>query len=107
MCLLPINGIMSGLTPEATREERKGAIRLGPGKQGIARRFVQDVGKYLKDDDMAKKIAEKPKYSCKDCANARDFHERDSQGEFFLCKCDYQRRSMFLKRDYCGNFKKK
>lgn len=56
---------------------------------------------------MAKKVEQKPTYTCKDCRNARDFHEKNYKGEFFMCKCDYQKRSMFLNRDYCDNFKKK
>lgn len=56
---------------------------------------------------MAKKLQQKPTYACKDCRNARDFHEKNYNGEFFMCKCDYKKRSMFLNRDYCDKFVKK
>lgn len=56
---------------------------------------------------MAKKVQQKHTYTCKDCRNARDFHEKNYKGEFFMCKCDFQKRSMFLNRDYCDKFKKK
>lgn len=54
---------------------------------------------------MAKK--EKPTYRCRDCAHATDFHERNWKGEYFLCKCKYQARSMFVNLEYCDNFKRK
>ena len=44
---------------------------------------------------------------CKDCVYATDFHEKDSNGEFFLCKCKYSTRSRFLLRDACPNYKNK
>ena len=44
---------------------------------------------------------------CRDCRHAKDFHEKNSKGEFFLCKCKFQRRSMFLNKDYCDEFKRK
>ena len=53
---------------------------------------------------MAKK-KEGEKNRCRDCIHARDYHERNYKGEFFLCKCDYQSRSMFLNIDCCNNFK--
>lgn len=57
---------------------------------------------------MAKKTQQqKPTYTCKDCLHARDFHEKNYKGELFMCKCDYQKRSMFLNRDYCDKFVKK
>lgn len=47
------------------------------------------------------------KFTCKDCRHSRDFHEKDCKGDFFLCKCDFQKRSMFLDNDCCENFVKK
>lgn len=54
---------------------------------------------------MAKK--ERPDYRCRDCVYATDFHEKNSKGVPFLCKCKFQKRSMFLNLDYCVHFKKK
>lgn len=54
---------------------------------------------------MAKKKG-KEKDRCRDCVHSRDYHERNHKGEFFLCLCDYQSRSMFLNLDCCKNFKK-
>ena len=51
---------------------------------------------------MAKKIA--PITNCRDCIHATDFHEKDSKGEFFLCRCKFSKRSHFLDRDTCENY---
>jgi hypothetical protein len=54
---------------------------------------------------MAKKVA--PKTNCRDCVHAKDFHEKNSKGEFFLCKCQFSHRSRFLDRDTCENYRPK
>ena len=55
---------------------------------------------------MGKKVVD-IKHYCRECVHARDFHEKNWKGELFLCKCDYQRRSMFLNLECCENFKRK
>lgn len=45
---------------------------------------------------------------CRDCKFARDFHEKDYKGNFFLCKCDYEEWSQFLNHPHeCRFFKDK
>lgn len=56
---------------------------------------------------MAKKRREKPLFFCRDCYYATDFHEKNYEGEYFLCKCKFFPFSRFLNRDYCENFKMK
>lgn len=56
---------------------------------------------------MAKKIKPANLYTCKDCQFAKDFHEKNYKGEFFLCKCIHFHYSRFLNRDYCDHFKLK
>lgn len=46
-------------------------------------------------------------YHCRDCRHSTDYHERDYQGEFFLCKCKYHPFSKFLNRDCCEHFELK
>ena len=55
---------------------------------------------------MAKKNHLQAKNKCKDCVYARDFHERNYKGEYFLCKCDFQSRSMFVNIEGCDKFKR-
>lgn len=55
---------------------------------------------------MAKKV-ERTTHRCRDCKYATDFHELNAKGEPFLCKCRFQKRSMFLNLDYCVNFRNK
>lgn len=56
---------------------------------------------------MAKKTNLQEKNRCRDCVHARDFHEYNHKGEHFLCKCDFQARSMFLNIEGCDKFKRK
>lgn len=56
---------------------------------------------------MAKKSKQFHGFYCKDCKYATDYHEKNYKGEFFLCKCQFQNRSMFLNKDCCEMFKKK
>lgn len=56
---------------------------------------------------MAKKTVQKEKNKCRDCTYARDFHEYNHKGEFFLCKCDFHARSMFVNLEGCDHFKRK
>ena len=55
---------------------------------------------------MAKK-SDRPNLFCRDCKYATDYHEKNYKGEFFLCKCKFQKRSMFLNKDYCNEFKRR
>lgn len=46
--------------------------------------------------------------TCRDCAHARDFHDRSFRdGHFILCGCDLQEHCMLLNHDRCDNFTKK
>lgn len=56
---------------------------------------------------MAKKNASQTVYRCRDCRHAYDYHEKNLNGEYFMCKCPFQKRSMFLNRDVCERFEKK
>lgn len=56
---------------------------------------------------MAKKQTIEQKHYCRDCKHSRDYHTKDYKGEFFLCRCDYQKRSMFLDKDKCEHFERK
>lgn len=43
--------------------------------------------------------------TCKDCAHARDFHDRSfTDGHFILCRCDYKEHDMLLDHGRCENF---
>lgn len=53
------------------------------------------------------KNKEEIKHYCRECAHARDFHEKNWKGEWFLCKCKFQHRSMFVNLECCANFKKR
>lgn len=57
---------------------------------------------------MAKKN-QKPQsnYHCRDCRHSTDYHERNVNGEFFMCKCKFHPFSKFLNRDYCEHFQLK
>lgn len=56
---------------------------------------------------MAKKIQPQSNYRCRECQHAHDFHDKNLKGEYFMCKCPFQKRSMFLNLDYCEKFDKK
>lgn len=56
---------------------------------------------------MSKKKDTEGKHYCRECVHARDFHEKNWKGEWFLCKCDFQHRSMFLNLESCTKFKKR
>lgn len=46
--------------------------------------------------------------TCRDCAHARDFHDRSfTDGHFILCKCDYKEHSTLLNHEICDKFKNK
>lgn len=46
--------------------------------------------------------------TCRNCAHARDFHNRSLlDGHWIFCRCAHQEHSMFLNHDRCGHFKKK
>ena len=43
--------------------------------------------------------------TCRDCAHARDFHNRSiADGHWIFCRCAHQEHSMFLNHDRCGHF---
>jgi hypothetical protein len=50
---------------------------------------------------------EKPKYRCRDCKWATDYHERNMEGDYFLCKCPFFEYSRFLNLDWCEKFHKR
>jgi hypothetical protein len=50
---------------------------------------------------------EKPKYRCRDCKYAKDFHEKNMEGEFFLCRCKFFTTSRFLNLDWCEKFERR
>ncbi len=56
---------------------------------------------------MAKKIKQESKYHCVDCKHSYDYHEKNINGEFFMCKCPFHKWSKFLYRDVCEKFQKK
>lgn len=56
---------------------------------------------------MAKKVKDTILYRCRDCANAYSFHEKNLEGNYFLCKCKYFEHSRFLNKDWCKNFVKR
>lgn len=56
---------------------------------------------------MAKKVIPQSKYHCRDCQYAYDYHEKNSKGEYFMCKCPFYQWSKFLNHSYCDKFKKK
>lgn len=56
---------------------------------------------------MAKKIKQESKYHCMDCKHSYDYHEKNINGEFFMCKCPFHKWSKFLHRDVCEKFQKK
>nr|DAE96355.1 MAG TPA: zinc ribbon domain protein [Caudoviricetes sp.] len=56
---------------------------------------------------MAKKIIQRPAYTCKDCKHATDFHSKALDGHCILCKCPFHEYSKYLTRDYCEHFTKR
>lgn len=43
--------------------------------------------------------------TCRDCAHARDFHDRSfTDGHFILCRCDYKEHDILLDHGRCENF---
>lgn len=48
-----------------------------------------------------------PKYKCKDCKHSYDWHEKNWQGELFMCRCPYYtggKYCKFLKDPQCEHF---
>ena len=57
---------------------------------------------------MARQAGPEDELTCRDCAHAKDFHDRSfTDGHFILCKCGYQKHDMLLDHGRCENFKKK
>lgn len=54
-----------------------------------------------------KKVAVQDEYHCRDCVYATDFHEKNMNGGYFMCKCKFHRWSRFLNLSYCEHFKLK
>ena len=58
---------------------------------------------------MARRVApkrEKPQYTCADCANSYDYHERGWDGKPFLCRCPFYtggKFSRFLSDPQCND----
>lgn len=47
------------------------------------------------------------KYKCKDCKHSYDWHEKNWQGELFMCRCPYHtdgKYIKFLKDPQCERF---
>ena len=57
---------------------------------------------------MAKKVVKPANpYHCRDCKHSYDWHEKNQAGEFFMCRCPFQKWSRFLNRDICDKFELK
>lgn len=57
---------------------------------------------------MARQAGPEDELTCRDCAHARDFHNRSiADGHWIFCRCDYQGHSMFLNHDRCEHLKKR
>lgn len=58
---------------------------------------------------MARRIVhkqEKPQYTCRECANSYDWHERGWDGKPFLCRCPFYKAgkfSLFLTDKACDD----
>ena len=47
------------------------------------------------------------KYSCRDCKHSFDWHEKNWQGELFMCRCKHHhdgKFTKFLKDPQCEHF---
>ena len=47
------------------------------------------------------------KHYCRECSYATDFHEKNWEGEYFMCKCKFHKWSKFLNHSCCEHFKLK
>lgn len=47
------------------------------------------------------------RHYCRECAYATDFHEKNWNGEYFMCKCKFHKLSKFLNHSCCEYFKLK
>lgn len=56
---------------------------------------------------MAKKAQQISQYHCRDCKHSYDWHDKNLQGEFFMCRCPFHKWSKFLNRDVCNKFELK
>lgn len=56
---------------------------------------------------MAKEVMIQSKYHCRDCVHSYDWHEKNSKGELFMCRCRLSKWTKFLNRNICDKFKKK
>lgn len=45
------------------------------------------------------------RHYCRECAHATDFHEKNLNGDFFMCKCEFHKWSKFLNHDCCEHFR--
>lgn len=58
---------------------------------------------------MAKRLQQrdKPAYTCRECRNSYDWHDKNWLGEPFLCRCKFYKEgkfSLFLSDPQCNNF---
>lgn len=54
--------------------------------------------------------SEKLKYTCRDCSNSYDWHEKNWRGELFMCRCKHYTEGKyckFLSDKQCANFNKR
>lgn len=54
-----------------------------------------------------KKQSIEQRHYCRECAHATDFHEKNWNGEYFMCNCKFHKWSRFLNHDCCEHFKMK
>lgn len=56
---------------------------------------------------MRRHQKEKPKYQCRHCQHSYDWHEKNWQGELFMCRCKFSEWSKFLSTPQCERFLKR
>lgn len=57
---------------------------------------------------MAKKqVKAKAQYCYRDCKNSYDWHEKNVDGEFFMCRCKLSQWSKLLSSPQCKDFELK
>lgn len=54
---------------------------------------------------VAKKKAQTAtQYHCRECQHSYDWHEKNWQGELFMCRCKFGKWSKFLSDKQCDKF---
>lgn len=51
-----------------------------------------------------RKTIEKPRYTCKDCKESYDWHNKGADGTMIFCRCRHFEFCKFLEHDYCDHF---